>query len=407
MSCLLDSPGCGLDDVFRAVGPAQTLARVAPFFPVMGITRVANVTGLDRVGIPVVLVCRPNSRSVAVSQGKGVDLDSAKASGVMESVESYHAERLQGPLLMGSLEELRYDHRLADVTRLPCHRSTAISGQCRTLWMAGDNLLGDDVPTLVPYDLVRLDFTRDAGATSGFASGSNGLASGNSKLEAVCHAICELLERDATTLWHLQGCHAATKLDTETVDDEVSCDLLQRFASADVAVGAWDTTSDSGVPSFLCRAVSSDPWSGHTVRPATGMGCHPNRAVALRRALTEAAQSRLTFISGARDDLFREDYARLLGPDVQARWLSTVQVAPQRCFADVPTWPGGSLKDAVDWLLDRLRSIGIDQAIVVDLTRPEFEVPVVKVIVPGLEGIDDAGYVLGERGAAVLAKAAA
>jgi len=52
----------------------------------MGITRVANVTGLDHVGIPVVMACRPNARGLAVSQGKGLTLDAAKASAVMESI---------------------------------------------------------------------------------------------------------------------------------------------------------------------------------------------------------------------------------------------------------------------------------------------------------------------------------
>ena len=70
----------------RLVAPEQTLARVSRLMPVMGITRIANVTGLDRIGVPVVMVCRPNSRSLSVSQGKGVDLLAAKASGLMESL---------------------------------------------------------------------------------------------------------------------------------------------------------------------------------------------------------------------------------------------------------------------------------------------------------------------------------
>src|SRR5207249_8186019 len=65
----------------RSASLDDTLKRALPLAPVMGITRVANVTGLDSVGIPVVMVCRPNSRSVAVSQGKGIDLASARASG--------------------------------------------------------------------------------------------------------------------------------------------------------------------------------------------------------------------------------------------------------------------------------------------------------------------------------------
>jgi ribosomal protein S12 methylthiotransferase accessory factor YcaO len=56
----------------RSASLNDTLKRVLPLGPVMGITRIANVTGLDSVGIPVVMVCRPNSRSVAVSQGKGI-----------------------------------------------------------------------------------------------------------------------------------------------------------------------------------------------------------------------------------------------------------------------------------------------------------------------------------------------
>ncbi|MHC4093368.1 MAG: YcaO-like family protein, partial [Planctomycetota bacterium] len=65
----------------RTVSPAETLARLTPLLPQMGITRVANITGLDFIGIPVVMVCRPNSRSIAVAQGKGLELVAAKVSG--------------------------------------------------------------------------------------------------------------------------------------------------------------------------------------------------------------------------------------------------------------------------------------------------------------------------------------
>jgi ribosomal protein S12 methylthiotransferase accessory factor YcaO len=46
----------------------------------MGITRLGNITGLDRIGIPVAIAVRPNSRSVSVSQGKGLELPQALAS---------------------------------------------------------------------------------------------------------------------------------------------------------------------------------------------------------------------------------------------------------------------------------------------------------------------------------------
>src|SRR5580765_5231252 len=82
----------------RTCTPQETLARMRPLLPGMGITRIANVTGLDRTGIPVVMVSRPNARSVTVSQGKGVTLDAAKASGIMEALEVWHAERIANSL---------------------------------------------------------------------------------------------------------------------------------------------------------------------------------------------------------------------------------------------------------------------------------------------------------------------
>src|SRR5437879_70136 len=97
----------------RLIPPADTVSRLRPLMPVMGITRIADVTGLDHIGIPVVMVCRPNARSLSVSQGKGLDVDAARASGLMESVEFHHAERITLPLKLASLSELRYTHGMA------------------------------------------------------------------------------------------------------------------------------------------------------------------------------------------------------------------------------------------------------------------------------------------------------
>src|SRR6478609_1704254 len=81
----------------RARLPMETLEQILPIKHQFGITRVANVTGLDRIGLPVVLVTRPNSRSVAVSQGKGTSLEAAKVSALMEGIELWHAENLVRP----------------------------------------------------------------------------------------------------------------------------------------------------------------------------------------------------------------------------------------------------------------------------------------------------------------------
>jgi ribosomal protein S12 methylthiotransferase accessory factor len=82
----------------RTRSPAETLAAYLPLAPQMGITRVANLTGLDQIGLPVYTAIRPNARSLATSEGKGLDDASAKASALMESIESWHAEHIRQPL---------------------------------------------------------------------------------------------------------------------------------------------------------------------------------------------------------------------------------------------------------------------------------------------------------------------
>src|ERR1700687_982262 len=134
----------------RTLPPEETLLRGLRFAPIMGITRIANVTGLDTVGVPVVTVCRPNSRSVAVSQGKGLDLAAAKASGLMESVETYHAETITLPLRLASYEELRYSFRLADIEELPASSTGAFHANLRILWCEGRDLLNEE-SVFVPY----------------------------------------------------------------------------------------------------------------------------------------------------------------------------------------------------------------------------------------------------------------
>lgn len=390
----------------RIVAPEQTLARVSPFLPIMGITRVANVTGLDDVGIPVVMVTRPNSRSISVSQGKGVTLAAAKASGVMESIESYHAERITLPLKYASHEELRWTHRTVDVSRLPRLATGAFTPHTAMLWIEGEDLIAGG-PKWVPFEMVHLNFTLPLPPGSGsFLAGSNGLASGNSPTEATGHAITELVERDAATLWRLRGAEAQddTRIEPDTVADPVCRSLLDRFDSAGVDVGLWDITSDIGLPAVLCRIVTREDSPQHSIRPALGMGCHVAREVALSRALTEAAQSRLTFIAGARDDMPRAEYERHLDPTHHARWKQRIVASRgRRDFNTVPTFSGRTIEDDVTFQIDRLKAAGIEELVVVDLTKPEFGIPVVRAVIPGLEGIDDSpDYLLGARARAMV-----
>jgi YcaO-like protein with predicted kinase domain len=354
----------------------------------MGITRVADITGLDRVGIPVVIVCRPNSRSLAVSQGKALDRHSAIASGVMESIESFMAERINAPLLLGSFNELKFSHTLVDVDGLPRLTTSIYRDDLPILWIEGHELNGDG-SRWVPFEMVHTAYTFPTPSGTGcFVGTSNGLASGNHLLEATSHAICETVERDATTLHSMRSADevVARRIDPNTVDDELCEEAIARITSAGLSIGLWNTTTDVGIASFKCMIIEEDGGALYTPFASEGMGCHPDRGIALLRAITEAAQSRLTYIAGSRDDITRRDYALALDRELVGRQRASLRTSTPARFGDAPTYDSESFEDDVAWELVRLRSAGLTEVIRVDLTRKEFGVPVVRVIVPGLEG---------------------
>ncbi|HEU4353184.1 MAG TPA: YcaO-like family protein [Burkholderiales bacterium] len=388
----------------RTVPPGETLARLMPLLPGMGITRIANITGLDLIGIPVVMVCRPNSRSVAVAQGKGLDLAAAKVSGVMEAIETFHAERVALPLRLATYAELCRSECVAEVPRLPFSVRGRFADDLPILWVAGRELMGGGT-TWLPYECVHTDYTLPFPQGSlCFAANTNGLASGNHALEAISHGLAEVIERDAITLWKRRddAARRSTVVDLDTVDDAACRALLDRLAAAGIDVMVWDATSDVGVATFYCLLVGQQTGFAD---PEYGSGCHPSRAIALSRALTEAAQARTTYIAGSRDDFVPELYAG----SVRERRLRDCRAllasrASARAFRDVPSFEADDIAADVDWMLRQLVGAGMAQALVVDLTIAEYGLPVVRVVVPGLEGPDKgpgSDYVPGARARAI------
>jgi ribosomal protein S12 methylthiotransferase accessory factor len=297
-----------LHGTHRLCTPAQTVTRVSPHMAAMGITRLANITGLDHVGIPVVMACRPNSQSISVSQGKGLTLDAAKASALMESVESYCAERIELPRLRASYRDIAKDREVVDVNDLPWCVGSAFNDDLPRLWVDGLDLVRGSV-IAVPFELVHTDYTLPGPELEEcFAANTNGLASGNHVLEAIAHGLCEVVERDATTLWQLRlsDDRSDTVVDPGTIDDPHCRALLERFDAAEIDVLIWDATSDIGIATFYCLVIDRNP---DNAVPEFGAGCHPSRDIALARALCEAAQARTTYIAGSRDDFDPEWYS--------------------------------------------------------------------------------------------------
>jgi ribosomal protein S12 methylthiotransferase accessory factor len=389
-----------LDGAHRLVSPSDTLARVEPMMPVLGITRVASVTGLDTIGIPVVMAYRPNARSLSVSSGKGPTLEAARASALMEALESFHGERVLAPLLLSTERELRHRIPLVDTSALPRVSVGRYDEHRSILWIEGHDLMAGE-PRWVPFEMVHTNYTLPLPAGSGcFPMTSNGLSSGNHLLEAISHGLCEVIERDATTLF--QGTRpelrARRRVDLATVDDPLCCAALQAFERARIAVGVWDITSDVEVAAFHVAIVDREPHPFRHMYTNVGVGCHPSRGVALLRALTEAAQGRLVYISGSRDDRDRAAYELARHPDRTRRAREELTEPGSRSFGEAPSFEGRTFEADVRFGLERLAAAGIRQAIFVDLAKPELGVPVVRVIVPGLEAIREVpGYMPGPR----------
>jgi ribosomal protein S12 methylthiotransferase accessory factor len=322
-----------------------------------------------------------------VSQGKGLTLAHAFASALMEAVEGFHAEDLEARFRMASVQELA-DSYVVDHRRL-CGTGEPLADDGQISWIEGVDLASGR-PCWVPAEAIHLDTTLPVKPGSGhFLGGSNGLASGNHPLEAISSAICEVIERDAVALWDARraGERGPIRLDLTSVDDPDCSSLLEGYAKARMAVRAWNVTSDIGVACFVCDIFPEVEDPSVDLPRFRGTGCHPDRAVALARALTEAAQVRVTHITGIRDDLPPSEYRKAPRERLGAALLDYLSSKVEPCsFREAPTYETDDLAAEVRWALERLTHAGAAQVVAVDLTRPEYGIPVVKVLVPGLEG---------------------
>ena len=152
--------------------------------------------------------------------------------------------------------------------------------------------------------------------------------------------------------------------------------LLDHFADAGLAVDMWDMTSDVGIPVYYCSIKETNPFGA--IQTFGGSGCHLSKEIALSRALTEAAQSRLTFIAGSRDDLFPDVYEPAQDTSGAAACSPTLDFRTRKS-----PYLGATFAEDLATTLDLLHAAGFPRVIAVDHTKPEFGIPVVAVVVPG------------------------
>jgi ribosomal protein S12 methylthiotransferase accessory factor len=367
----------GGDDPYsdRARTPEATFTQVASALPALGITRVAKQTGLDRIGIPVYSALRPNALTLASSQGKGIDDAAARTSATMEAIEFAFAEK---PRIDVVIAKATGKH-VFDVTRfLPL--GTSLDAETEMRFARGTTVCRGR-SMLVPYDLVDLDET-NAGIGN-FSRSSNGLASGNTTEEAILHGLLELIERDATTLAALRGGAGrfGRRIEPEFLGDPLVDRLVTQIRAAGFEFWIFDQTTDIGLPVF--QAVIGDPsrnyWRHFDL--ATGYGCHPNAARAAIRAITEAAQTRVTNIAGARDDFRPAEYRLEAYTDL----VGALKGDPQGGEPPPGIELGLSTSALLGITLEALQRAGCEEPVAVELGGEELGIAVTRVFSPDLE----------------------
>lgn len=180
------------------------------------------------------------------------------------------------------------------------------------------------------------------------------------------------------------------RVDPASVDDADCRELLERFAVAGVHVELYDATGELGIPCYRAGV-----WSAAVPVPYGGSGAHLCPAVAMCRALTEAAQSRLTAISGSRDDIDRVLYERMSDPHLVA--APVLPPGPVVAFAPEPA-TATSLTEDLQEVTKRVTAATGYEPIGVELARPGGCLSVVRVVAPGLLAVRGHTYRRGRSG---------
>ena len=376
-------------DQYQRLGPStdEALSYLMSIRQGLGITRIADITGLDRVGIPIVQATRPFSLSNAVAQGKGDSLARAAISAILESAEGFFAERI---------DHLEADCASAASLRIPAGRYEAwlqASAPAdwhgrKTAWVEAENLL-DGRRDLVPLELVHTAYVAPPSPTDGiFQPTTTGLAAALDETDAITHGILECIERDAIA--RALGTHGflqRQQIDPATIDDTGVLSLLEELLRKDLILGLWHAPSPVGVPVVWCHLMENGPRETALLHlPADGSAAALDPAAAIVQAIHEAAQGRLAAISGARDDMTRASYPKY--PDWQLltahKWLIS-EGRKDVDFTRLPTHRPAEGETLLRSLLARLEESGINAVYRVRLeTRPWSRLSVVRIVIPQL-----------------------
>ncbi|HSU17054.1 YcaO-like family protein [Longimicrobium sp.] len=395
-----------LGSSLRAVAPEATLVHARAMAERLGVSRVTDATRLDRIGIPVFTSVRPGAApgTLCVNSGKGVRPVDAQVGAYMEAIEFALAE----PGASEVRPELATARDVLDGHRRP----SAILDFCPRLQQGFDldaplavvetHDLVTDAPARVPAELVLLPYVAplvDAPGTGSFGSHSNGLASGNSVAEATLHGLLEVIERDVRSFQAIRD--TSRRVRTESLPPPAR-EQVRRVEAAGLEICVRWQPDGFGTPCF--EALIWDRFARGSLAINGGYGCHLFAEIALLRAISEAAQSRMSWIHGGRDDLVELDEQlaavpmkeRVRGAAAEfARYAGGAEVD----YAEAETRPPpvASIDQALDHTLERVLAAGLRHVCRVAFTPPDEPLQVVRVVVPGMEYFDRSSRRVGPR----------
>ena len=381
----------------------ESIARVTPYLRDYGITRVANVTHLDRVGIPVHTAIKPMGTTLSNGSGKGITPAASKISAMMEAIEQSHWEDDHFEKFESTQVDLASNNvAFADGDLVPQFKLSLWNHRLPVYWTPMTDLISGE-QVVAPTELLEANL-KSRLSISTFVTSSNGLASGNNVFEAIYSGLTELVERDAIAMYTAHGNDQtyvrAIDLDAlSSAYGDPFVSLREQIERADLRLFVFDCTHELNVPTYKAfvhdlAVFRAGAFGGY------GTSLDPN--VALCRAVTEAIQSRALIIAGSRDDQFGS------GRDASVLHANHYEAPdpgdkPMVRYEDMST---SSIIGDIELVLERLRGQGIERVLVKRHTAPSDPVQVVRVIVPGLEGYRFEQYTPGPRARAAEVAAA-
>jgi putative methanogenesis marker protein 1 len=375
----------------RSLEETEELARAS--LSRCGITRIADVTDLDTLGIPVFHSMRPGAAPGlnTVTSGKGVTARAARVSAMMEAIERTWCEppSAEPPYRCSYAGLRRAGTPVLDPRRLILRRGHGWTPDVSLGWWPTRELL-TDAEVLVPALAVFTPYPAEYGM---FRSNTIGLAVGNTPQEALLHGLLEAVEQDCTAFG--ETLRQGSKIRLESLPDGPA-ELVRRFERCGVNVQVFGYLNEIGVPTVFATTDDTHAEDGLLING--GAGCHPDPLVAVNRALTEAAQSRLAVIGGAREDVDSQAYRRHASYSaMREMYLMWSSGRPEIDFGELPDESTRTLEGDLDRVLSGLYTAGLSLILAVELAPRDLPFSVTKVIVPGLEGYHNDRARLGTR----------